>query len=103
MAVDWSSLDSGTPRSTDGREYPRHLRAFERFDDIILPAAARLPSFTFDQLAAAITDHRARAWSPGWLTSAEWRGLVERCPDRDDSPYTWRVTPRGRGAVRTAA
>lgn len=32
-AIDLGSLDSGVPTTTDGRRYPEHLRAYERYDE----------------------------------------------------------------------
>jgi hypothetical protein len=76
--IDPSTLGSDTPRTLDGREYPEHLRAYHRYDGVLLPLVASLAPATFDDLSLAIEDARVRAALPRWLASAEWRGLVER-------------------------
>ena len=82
MPLDLTTLDSGTPKTLDGRAYPDHLRAYESLDTDLLPIAADLGEFTYDDLAWRIDSPKTRSVVPRWLASAEWRGLIER-RDRD--------------------
>lgn len=89
-----SNLDQRTlgwkrPQTLDGRKYPLHLRQFEAYDDLILPLVAELEPATFDDLSIRIRDAKARAWLPYWLTSAEWRGLIERRDPSSRRPQTY--------------
>lgn len=102
MPLDPSTLDSDTPKTLDGREYPDHLRAYESLDNELLPIAATLREFTFDDLVAGIADPKTRSAIPRWLAAAEWRGLIERT-DRDmASLRTNAITDRGLAKLRVA-
>lgn len=102
MPLDLSTLDSDRPRTLDGREYPDHLKPYEAYDPELLPIAARIGEFTFDDLAARVPDPKMRAMIPRWLASAEWRGLIER-HDRDMASVRLNaITDRGLAALRTA-
>ncbi|HWT91523.1 MAG TPA: hypothetical protein VN238_00865 [Solirubrobacteraceae bacterium] len=101
MAVDLSTLDSGTPRSLDGRVYPEKFRPFEAFDEEMLSRAANLPKFTFDDLAAELDNWKALHALGHWMTSAEWRVLIERVPPDPQRPWTYRVTQRGHDLLKT--
>ena len=100
-AIDLGSLDSGVPTTTDGRRYPEHLRAYERYDEELLAVVERLGHPRMAEIAAA-TDVVVRFNVPRWLVSAEWRGLVER-EDRDGRPRTYVLTERGRRHGSAAA
>lgn len=97
MPIDDRSLSSGQPRTMDGRRYPRHLKAYERFDADFLERATGLPSpFTFDDLASATGgDARLRDVLSRWLASAEWRALLERHAADRHGPRTYSLTKRG--------
>jgi hypothetical protein len=101
VAVDLSTLEDDPPRSPDGRAYPEYLRPFEAFDGEMLSRAATLPKFTFDDLAAELDNWKALHALGRWMTSARWRGLIERVPPDPRRPWTYRVTPRGRDALQT--
>jgi hypothetical protein len=94
--LDPATLDSGTPRTLDGRSYPDHLRPYEKPDGALLPLVARLEPTTFDELSVVIEDPRARSALPRWLASAEWRGLVDRLDESMGAPRTYGLTKRGR-------
>jgi hypothetical protein len=88
------------PRSSDGREYPAHLRAYERLDRDLLPLVADLQPVTFDELSLAVSDVGARAALPRWLASAQWRGILDRPGSLAGKPRAYRIaaqTPAGRG------
>lgn len=87
----------------DRREYPQHLRVFEAMDVELLPVAAQLGEFTFDELAQRVQSPKARAMAPRWLASAEWRDLIERRDQTVSSPRTYAMTRDGRTAARAAA
>jgi hypothetical protein len=97
-----SNLDPRTlgwkrPRTLDGRRYPLHLREYERYDDVILPVIAELEPVTYDYIEARLDDPKVAAELSDWVTSAEWRGLVE--VDRSTPrriPWTYSIGPRGR-------
>jgi hypothetical protein len=91
--VDSNSLGTDTPRTLDGRTYPDYLRPFEAHDQALLPLVISEDPITFDQLAEAITDPRLRAVLPQWLSSAEWRGLIERIDPTPRSPRQYRPGP----------
>lgn len=93
-AVDPRTLHWKWPRTVDGRRYPPHLRVYEQFDAQLLPLLAQLGEATFDDLSIRVTDRRARAALPRWLTSAEWRGLVERRDPSRAAPRTYVLGPR---------
>jgi|ERR1035441_6691350 hypothetical protein len=99
MAIDPASLDTGTPRTLDGRTYPEHLRGYESLDDDLLPILERFGPATFDVFVAHIEDARHRAAAPRWLASAEWRGLVERQDEGMRGPRRLGVTDRGRRLI----
>lgn len=95
MPIDPHTLDSGTPRTLDGREYPDHLRPYETYDEILLPLFGD-GELTFDDLVGTLSDARAQASVPRWLASAEWRGLVYRHEPNGRRPQTYELTGRGR-------
>jgi hypothetical protein len=95
MPIDPSTLDGGTPRTLDGREYPAHLRPYEAYDERLLPLFED-GELTFDGLVGAVADPRLQASVPRWLASAEWRGLVERHGPDGRRPRTYELTDRGR-------
>jgi hypothetical protein len=95
MPLNLATLDSDTPRTTDGRAYPDHLRAYEPFDSELLPLAALLGEFTYDDLALRVDNGKVRSVLPRWLASAEWRGLIERRDADTASVRLNAVTPRG--------
>lgn len=95
MPLNQATLDSDTPRTTDGRAYPDHLRAYEPLDSELLPLAALLGEFTYDDLASRVEDGKVRSVLPRWLASAEWRGLIERRDLDMASVRLNAVTPRG--------
>lgn len=95
MPLDLSSLDSGTPTAKDGRTYPRHLKQYEKFDEVFLPIfAGTTRSISFDDLVEQVEDRRARAAAVKWINSASWRGLVEATGPRGRRPRAWRAGPR---------
>ncbi len=100
MPLDPATLDSDTPRTLDGREYPGHLRVYEELDAELLPIASRLGEFTYDDLLLRITDPKIGSVLPRWLASAEWRGLIERRDHDMASQRTNVITSRGRMAAR---
>lgn len=103
MAVlDQKSLDTGTPRTTDGRTYPPHLRRYEPYDALLLHLLSTIQPATFDQLSVKVENPRARAVLSRWLASAEWRGLVERRSPSETSPLTFLLTDRGAARLATA-
>jgi hypothetical protein len=97
-----SNLDPRTlgwkrPRTLDGRRYPLHRSEDERDDDVILPVIAELEPVTYDYIEARLDDPKVAAELSDWVTSAEWRGLVE--VDRSTPrriPWTYSIGPRGR-------
>jgi hypothetical protein len=95
MPIDPDTLDSGTPRALDGRAYPDHLRAYEAYDEILLPLLEDR-ELTFDELVEPIDDARVQAGVPRWLASAEWRGLVDRLGPNGRGPRAYLLTDRGR-------
>lgn len=78
MPIDPTTLDSETPRTLDGREYPEHLRAYESYDSDLLALVNSLGRPTLNRLAMYVQDPRLRSVVSRWLASAEWRGLVRR-------------------------
>jgi hypothetical protein len=97
VPIDEASLDSGTPRTDDGRTYPEHLRPYETYDRSVLAAARNFAGpFTFDELAAAVSGQdRLRDVLPRWLAPAGWRLLVARDESGAHSPRAYVVTERG--------
>jgi hypothetical protein len=95
MPLDPSSLESGTPTAKDGRTYPRHLKQYEKFDEVFLPifAESNRP-ISFDDLIEQVEDRQARAAAVKWINSASWRGLVEATNPRGRRPRAWRAGPR---------
>jgi hypothetical protein len=89
-------------QSADGRDYPPHLRAVEKYDEEFIQALAELGSATFDQLSLRARDRKARAALVRWLSSAQWRGIVQR-QDEPAGPHTYRLTPSGVQRSRKAA
>ena len=96
MPLDPATLDTGTPRTLDGRQYPEHLKAYEQFDSVLLPIAARLGEFNFDALAGQVPDAKVRSVLPRWLASAGWRDLIERRDNDMTAQRTHVITDRGR-------
>jgi hypothetical protein len=104
-----SNLDPRTlgwkrPRTLDGRRYPLHLREFETYDDVILPVVAEIGPATYDDIEARLDDRKTSAALSGWVTSAQWRGLIEvdrSTPRR--GPWTYSLGPRVRGRHTRAA
>ena len=85
------------PRTLDGRRYPLELSELEQYDDVILPVVAELEPVTYDYIEARLDHPKVAAELSGWVTSAEWRGLVE--VDRSTPrriPWTYSLGPRGR-------
>lgn len=102
MAIDPATLDTDTPRTLDGRDYPGYLRAYEALDSELLPILERVGPATFDAFVAHITDGRQRAAAGWWLMSAEWRGLVEHRENGERGPRRLAVTGRGRDRLALA-
>lgn len=104
-----SNLDQRTlgwkrPRTLDGRRYPLHLREFEAYDAVILTVLKEIEPATFDDIVARLDDPKACAALSGWVTSAQWRGLIEvdrSTPRR--GPWTYELGPRGRSQRARAA
>jgi|GEM_PF-4667438 len=95
MALDLTSLDSGTPTTKDGRTYPRHLKAYEKFDEVFLPIFRdSRQAVGFDDLIEQIEDRRARAAAASWIDSASWRGLIQLTTRRGGKPNAWKPGPR---------
>jgi hypothetical protein len=102
--LDPRTIDWKRPRTLDGRRYPLHLREFEAYDDVILAVVAELEPATYDDIEARLDDPKVAIALAGWVTSAEWRGLVE--VDRSTPrcrPWTYSLGPRGRGNDARAA
>jgi hypothetical protein len=90
-------FDTDAPRTRNRRPYPEHLRPYERYDEPMLSAISELAdSFTFDDLAAHVSQPGLRDVVPRWLASADWRRLVERREEAFGSPRTYAMTTRGR-------
>lgn len=98
--LDVSTLDSGTPRSLDGRTYPERLRPYERFDRDLLPVVAEGGAVGVDDLAVSGVPYFSRSLALRWMQSAEWRGLLERRAGRSRS---YALTERGQRALHKAA
>jgi hypothetical protein len=80
----------------DGRTYPRYLKAFHRFDDVLLAKVDELDEPTLNSLAIEAPDARVRAAISPWIASAEWRGLIERVDAAElIGKRRYRLTPRG--------
>jgi hypothetical protein len=101
--LDPSTFGTRSPRSLDGRSYPEHLRAYERFDDVLLPVVASHEPATFDDLSIAIDDPRLLASLSRWLTSAEWRGLIQRLDAAARAPRTYGLGPQAPAQLHHAA
>jgi predicted transcriptional regulator len=97
MPLDPATLDTPRPRTTDGREYPEYLKAYEDFDDELIATLAEHERSTLDELALSISDARLRSVVSRWLSSAQWRGLVGRdsAGNGHRQPH-WCLTERGR-------
>ena len=79
MPLDTTSLKKGTtPRALDGRTYPDYLEHFKDFDDELLGQVEELGDPTLNQLALNAADAKMRSVVSPWLSSAEWRGLIDR-------------------------
>ncbi len=102
MAIDPATLDTDTPRTLDGRDYPEYLRAYEQLDSDLLSILERFGPATFNGLVAHIADGRQRAAALRWLMSAEWRGLVERRENGARGPLRLALTDRGRNRLTQA-
>jgi hypothetical protein len=95
MPVDPTTLDSATPRTTDGRTYPEHLRAYETLDAQLLRLLHPDDPHTFDELSQNVDDAKVRAVLPWWIASARWRGLINRLPGSAGRPLAYVLTRRG--------
>ena len=101
MALDQSTLDSETPRTQDGRSYPEHLRAYERYDRQFLPLLAELGESSPSELSHAISAAKLRSVLSRWMASAAWRGLIERRDGEDIARRrTYVLSDRGRTRAR---
>lgn len=78
MPIDTRTLGDKTPKTLDGRSYPNYLRAFERYDEVLLEQIEKLEQPTLNKLALEAADPKMRSVVSPWLSSAEWRGLIER-------------------------
>lgn len=78
MPLDMKTLKEGTPRALDGRTYPSYLRHFEHYDPELLKRVEELEEPTLNQLAVAAATPKMRSAVSPWISSAEWRGLIER-------------------------
>jgi hypothetical protein len=86
------SAESRHAVAQDGRPYPEHLRAFERYDKPMLELVTGA-SQTFNEIAAGTDDSELQAVLARWLTSAQWRGLVQHIPSTDaDAVDTFHLT-----------
>lgn len=97
--IDEATLDTDTPRTMDGREYPRHLRPYSKFDEPLLKVLAANEEATFDEVARAPLDARTVAALPRWLASAQWRGLIAKHSD-GSTRRRYTLTQRGRRRLR---
>jgi hypothetical protein len=103
MPLDQKSLQQGSPRALDGRTYPSYLRAFERYDAELLARVAELGEPTLNQIAQATHSAKVRSAVSPWLSSAEWRGLLERVVADDlAGKRRYRLSDRGREALPAA-
>jgi hypothetical protein len=84
------------------RTYPPHLRQFERYDDALLPLLERSRDMTFDEIADRTDDPQLLNVLARWLTSAEWRGLVEQHPSVGRRPPAFVLTAAVQRAPRAA-
>jgi hypothetical protein len=101
--LDTASLDTDTPQTTDGRQYPEHLRAYHKLDADLLPKLAEMAPATFDDLSIAVDDPQIRAALPHWLASAQWRGLIARANTSAGSPRTYVLGPKAQTHLASAA
>jgi hypothetical protein len=101
--MDPRSLTTNTPRTRDGRAYPEHLRAYEAFDDVILPLLDEHVPLTFDDLSSRIEDPRAAALLPRWIASARWRDLIVPRDDPSHGPRRYVLSSRGHTHLPHAA
>lgn len=101
MPLDPATLNSGTPRTIDGRAYPAHLRPYESFDVDLLPIAIDLEEFGKSRLEAEAAGRGCDSFLVSkWLASATWRGLVERRHAAMGQPMLFGATPLA--AIRLA-
>ena len=97
MPIDTNTLGTQTPMTLDGRSYPAYLRAFEKYDRDLLAQVQRLEEPTLNKLSLEASDPRMRSVVSPWLSSAEWRGLVDRVEaDEMIGKRRYRLTDRGR-------
>lgn len=94
--LDPTSFGTSTPRTTDGREYPDHLRPYEQYDAVFLPLVERLQPATFDDLTYEVENGKVGSMLPRWLASATWRGLVERRDPSMHGPRSYVLGPEAR-------
>ena len=96
MPLDRNTLGTRTPKTTDGRSYPKYLRAFERYDSELLQQIAELQQPTLNKLAVEAHSPKMRSVVSPWLASAEWRGLVDRIEAEDTTgKRRYKLTDRG--------
>lgn len=98
--LDPKSLGTDTPRTLDGRSYPDRLRRYEQYDDVVLPHVRQRRPVTVNELLETVPDEWAKAMLDSWLSSAEWRGLIERVPGA--RPWAYVLGPVGRAKARAA-
>jgi hypothetical protein len=80
----------------DGRTYPRYLKAFERYDVELLAKVRELEEPTLNRLAIEAPTAQLRSAVSPWISSAEWRGLIERIDATElVGKRRYRLTPRG--------
>lgn len=78
MPIDTKTLGTQAPMTEDGRSYPRYLKAFERYDGDLLAKVRDLDEPTLNRLAMEVPTSQLRSAVSPWISSAEWRGLIER-------------------------
>jgi hypothetical protein len=102
MPLDIKSLkEGGTPRAEDGRTYPDYLQHFEDFDDELLAQVEQLGQPTLNQLALNAADAKMRSVVSPWLSSAEWRGLIDRVKaDEMAGTRRYKLTSLGKKRLR---
>jgi hypothetical protein len=98
--LDPKTLGTDTPRTLDGRSYPGRLRQYEQYDDDFLPHVRQRRPVTVNELLATVPDQWRKAMLDSWLSSAEWRGLIERVPEA--RPWAYVLGPVGRAKARGA-
>jgi len=78
MPIDTNTLGTQSPKTEDGRTYPRYLKAFHRYDPELLAKVRELDEPTLNRLAIEAPNAQVRSAVSPWIASAEWRGLIER-------------------------